>query len=534
MKKLNITKEAFEKSQYFKNKYGTLKYVSESGRYFKTNKGQMLKFIKESRTSNWVEVDLVWNSENDSLPDTVFVQVNQGSPSEIDLKYELESRYDAEIMDINAYHVSRIDSLCDCFKWTGKKLKSFDPSRISGKELRATWESARKFGKKFNEGLGDSIKYGWNKIKSGAEKVGHIIGRKLIMQPKGDHIEIWNAKYLSKDEADRANSPVMSGKIVLSSSIDGRYIFEIDGDIDSSVKIGDWMDFRNIDTPHRERGMGYVEKIDGNKLYLRTNKDMLPEKMNEVSGWDLEDEDLTLVNSEDDGDKLYIVKLWWGSGYVLDCYNAYAFSDEEALNYVVAYIEKHDPKSLETIDENANDYLQELVDEGEAASLEEAYEHPYFEETYLWVDATREGAEQGHYIYHENLWIDEYPEKHNHPLAKGVDRSKFTEGRMDADDPVTEEDEEMARWLEQEIENEFGIQCSCNTHNPGEEEHIEIYIGVDEDQIGDVDICERLEKFANKVGMADEEGHRWGEASFTWNNDEEIFGEIWPERLWIG
>ena len=102
------------------------------------------------------------------------------------------------------------------------------------------------------------------------------------------------------------------------------------------------------------------------------------EPVNEVSGWKLEDEDLTLVNTERDGDKLYIVKLWWGSGYQLDCYNAYAFSDEEALNYVVAYIEKTDPKSLEAIDENANDYLQELVDEGEAASIEEAYEHPYF------------------------------------------------------------------------------------------------------------------------------------------------------------
>ena len=47
MKKLNITKEAFEKSNYFKNKYGNLEYVSESGKLFKTNKGLVLKF-KES------------------------------------------------------------------------------------------------------------------------------------------------------------------------------------------------------------------------------------------------------------------------------------------------------------------------------------------------------------------------------------------------------------------------------------------------------------------------------------------------------
>ena len=48
MKKLNITKEAFEKSKYFTKKYGKLEYVSESGKLFKTEKGKVLKFVKES------------------------------------------------------------------------------------------------------------------------------------------------------------------------------------------------------------------------------------------------------------------------------------------------------------------------------------------------------------------------------------------------------------------------------------------------------------------------------------------------------
>ena len=47
MKKLNITKERFEKSRYFTKKYGKLEYVSESGNMYKTNKGKLLKF-KES------------------------------------------------------------------------------------------------------------------------------------------------------------------------------------------------------------------------------------------------------------------------------------------------------------------------------------------------------------------------------------------------------------------------------------------------------------------------------------------------------
>ena len=44
MKKLNITKEQFNRSNYFQKKYGKLEYVSESGRLFKTSKGKVLKF----------------------------------------------------------------------------------------------------------------------------------------------------------------------------------------------------------------------------------------------------------------------------------------------------------------------------------------------------------------------------------------------------------------------------------------------------------------------------------------------------------
>lgn len=51
MKKLSITKEAFEKSKYFTGKYGKLEYVSESGKVFKTNKGKILMF-KESKKVN--------------------------------------------------------------------------------------------------------------------------------------------------------------------------------------------------------------------------------------------------------------------------------------------------------------------------------------------------------------------------------------------------------------------------------------------------------------------------------------------------
>jgi hypothetical protein len=52
MKKLNITKERFEKSRYFTRKYGKLEYVSESGKLFKTDKDNVLMFVKESIDSD--------------------------------------------------------------------------------------------------------------------------------------------------------------------------------------------------------------------------------------------------------------------------------------------------------------------------------------------------------------------------------------------------------------------------------------------------------------------------------------------------
>lgn len=52
MKKLNITKKQFKESQYFTNKYGNLEYVSESGKLYKTDKGNVLKFVNESITES--------------------------------------------------------------------------------------------------------------------------------------------------------------------------------------------------------------------------------------------------------------------------------------------------------------------------------------------------------------------------------------------------------------------------------------------------------------------------------------------------
>ena len=76
-----------------------------------------------------------------------------------------------------------------------------------------------------------------------------------------------------------------------------------------------------------------------------------------------ESTDYEFVNDEESGSRLYEIGLWWGSGYTLDRYRAYAFSEEEALNYVVAYVEKEYPEALESLDEEACKLLTELADE---------------------------------------------------------------------------------------------------------------------------------------------------------------------------
>ena len=67
----------------------------------------------------------------------------------------------------------------------------------------------------------------------------------------------------------------------------------------------------------------------------------------------------------------------------------------------------------------------------------------------MWVDATREGAEQGHYIYNENLTIAEYPKEHNYPLAKGVKRmnESYDHGKDDGRKKVLDALEEFRQVL---------------------------------------------------------------------------------------
>lgn len=296
MKRLNITKEQFNRSNFLQKKYGKLEYVSESGKLFKTSKGKVLKF-------------------------------NEAGPHRV-----------ADDEDLDVPVTEQEELLC-----------KYIPDEVE----------------EFCHKNGLEVTCGCNPHNTGEEQ----------------HIEI----YVGIPEEDDPTDPKYDNiEVNLEMLVNGIGDAENEGE-----KWGD-ASFQWISD----------EEIFGEIWPLEQNQ------VNEVRGWKLEDEDLTLVNSESDGDKLYIVKLWWGSGYMMDCYNAYAFAPDEALNYVVAYIEKNSPETLAAVDENAM----------------ENQDDPYFDETYEYVDATMEGASEPHYVYRENLTVAEYPKEHDYPMSKGIKR----------------------------------------------------------------------------------------------------------------
>lgn len=156
------------------------------------------------------------------------------------------------------------------------------------------------------------------------------------------------------------------------------------------------------------------------KVIKESVKRVLRERqINEVRGWSLEDDDIALVNDSSCGRHLYLVKLWWGSGYQMDCYNAYADYEGEALEYTVAFIEKTNEKLLDKVDEWAENLKQEIMDE-KGCEEEDVEEYPEFYDTFYYVDATIQGASSPHYVFWENLTIAEYPQNHNYPMSSQI------------------------------------------------------------------------------------------------------------------
>ena len=155
MKRLNITKEQYNKSRYFKNKYGKLEYVSESGNVFKTSKGKVLMF-KESDTG-WVVGEQEWN-----VGDRVDINVWQ-------VQWELDDDELASLPETGwtVKDAVRDDDYDDCdgFAYTiahpgieeefmVSASALFKPSKPVRKPKGRTLESTKKFGKKFGRKFG--------------------------------------------------------------------------------------------------------------------------------------------------------------------------------------------------------------------------------------------------------------------------------------------------------------------------------------------------------------------------------------------
>ena len=75
MKKLNITKEAFNKSKYFTSKYGKLEYVSESGKVYKTNKGKLLMFNEAEGDNEYSVAKFLFQCLKESNPNSTGVWI---------------------------------------------------------------------------------------------------------------------------------------------------------------------------------------------------------------------------------------------------------------------------------------------------------------------------------------------------------------------------------------------------------------------------------------------------------------------------
>lgn len=155
MKKLNITKERFEKSRYFQKKYGELEYVSESGRLFKTNKGKVLMF-KESTDGGKASIErlctnlekqhdtLTYDEIEGKLKEAGFVLDEYGGKTnayavfvhDCGIVANVEYRFVKDYGTRDSWHAADVTY----FGWYD------DPDY-----QRWSTESTKKFGKKFDE-----------------------------------------------------------------------------------------------------------------------------------------------------------------------------------------------------------------------------------------------------------------------------------------------------------------------------------------------------------------------------------------------
>lgn len=122
--------------------------------------------------------------------------------------------------------------------------------------------------------------------------------------------------------------------------------------------------------------------------------------------WVADDDDWTIVNTNKDGNVAYGVKLWCGKGYALDLFKVYASDEEDALDKVVAYLEKNGIDKFfvdDAVEKDKEHFTDENGDVDWDAFDDEVEQYAFY------VDATMDGASEPHYIYRENLFVKQFP-----------------------------------------------------------------------------------------------------------------------------
>ena len=139
----------------------------------------------------------------------------------------------------------------------------------------------------------------------------------------------------------------------------------------------------------------------------RIIKEGVRRALNEVSGWTLEKDDVTWVNDAESGasDKAWMVRLWSGSGYYLPAFGAYATSEEDALEKVVAYLDQEGDDSF-----FCDDYVEQMKEELAQEGKDDEDIWQEIDEQFCYVDSTMDGG-GCHYVLWENLAVYPYDEK---------------------------------------------------------------------------------------------------------------------------
>lgn len=173
---------------------------------------------------------------------------------------------------------------------------------------------------------------------------------------------------------------------------------------------GKWSVFDKNSRTFSNIGIGKKKATEKAKELNSPHKhDVKESKLNEVNGWTLEKDDVTWVNNAEEGasDKAWMVRLWPGQGYYLPAFAAFADSEQDALEKVVAYLDKEGNDDFFISDESVERYKKELADDGYDDDEIDAY----LDEFAFYVDATMDGASCPHYVFAENLNVYPYDEK---------------------------------------------------------------------------------------------------------------------------